>query len=69
MGGFHPGDFIRIGEQFGRVTEKGLLHTEIQSEELAHLIADVLDQPQDDATVAKVRAQVAALTAKFPVYG
>lgn len=33
VGGFHPGDFIRIGEQFGRVTEKGLLHTEIQSED------------------------------------
>lgn len=33
VGGFHPGDFIRVGEQFGRVTEKGLLHTEIQSED------------------------------------
>ncbi|MGE0625864.1 MAG: mechanosensitive ion channel family protein [Pseudomonadales bacterium] len=33
VGGFHPGDFIRVGEEFGRVTEKGLLHTEIQSED------------------------------------
>ena len=33
VGGFHPGDFIRIGENFGRVTQKGLLHTEIQSED------------------------------------
>jgi small-conductance mechanosensitive channel len=33
VGGFHPGDFIRVGEHFGRVTEKGLLHTEIQSED------------------------------------
>ncbi len=33
VGGFHPGDFIRVGENFGRVTEKGLLHTEIQSED------------------------------------
>lgn len=30
---FHPGDFIRIGEQFGRVTERGLLHTEIQTQD------------------------------------
>ncbi len=30
---FEPGDFIRIGEHFGRVTERGLLHTEIQSED------------------------------------
>ena len=33
VGGYRPGDFIRIGEHFGRVTEKGLLHTEIQSED------------------------------------
>ena len=33
VGGFRPGDFIRVGEHFGRVTEKGLLHTEIQSED------------------------------------
>lgn len=33
VGSFHPGDFIRVGENFGRVTEKGLLHTEIQSED------------------------------------
>ena len=30
---FRPGDFIRIGEQFGRVTERGLFHTEIQTED------------------------------------
>jgi small-conductance mechanosensitive channel len=33
VGGFNPGDFIRVGDNFGRVTEKGLLHTEIQSED------------------------------------
>lgn len=33
VGSFHPGDFIRVGENFGRVIEKGLLHTEIQSED------------------------------------
>ncbi|MEZ5529615.1 MAG: mechanosensitive ion channel [Porticoccaceae bacterium] len=29
---FHHGDFIHAGEHFGRVTERGLFHTEIQSE-------------------------------------
>ncbi len=27
----HPGDFVRVGDQFGRVTERGLFHTEIQT--------------------------------------
>ena len=35
----------------------------------AHLIADVLEAPQDDAHIAKVRAKVAELVAPFPVYG
>ena len=30
---FSPGDFIRVGDQFGRVTERGFLHTEIQTED------------------------------------
>jgi small conductance mechanosensitive channel len=30
---FRPGDFIQIGEQFGRVTERGLFHVEIQTED------------------------------------
>lgn len=30
---FRNGDFIRAGEHFGRVTERGLFHTEIQSED------------------------------------
>ena len=30
---FKPGDFIRVGNNFGRVSEKGLLHTEIQTED------------------------------------
>jgi glycine hydroxymethyltransferase len=34
----------------------------------AHLIADVLDKPDDEAQRATVRAKVAALTRDFPVY-
>lgn len=30
---FRSGDFIRVGEQFGRVTERGLFHAEIQTED------------------------------------
>jgi len=30
---FRPGDFVRVGEHFGRVTERGLFHTEIQTED------------------------------------
>ena len=40
-----------------------------QARMTAHLIADVLEAPQDDAHIAKVRAKVAELVAPFPVYG
>lgn len=30
---FKVGDFLKIGDHFGRVTERGLMHTEIQTED------------------------------------
>jgi hypothetical protein len=30
---FKPGDFVQVGDYFGRVTERGLLHVEIQSDQ------------------------------------
>jgi len=30
---FRLGDFVQVGEHFGRVTERGLFHTEIQTED------------------------------------
>jgi small-conductance mechanosensitive channel len=30
---FRPGDFVQVEEQFGRVTERGLFHTEIQTQD------------------------------------
>ena len=30
---FKSGDFVRVGDSFGRVTERGLFHTEIQTED------------------------------------
>lgn len=35
----------------------------------AHLIADVLDNPHNEAHVGAVRAKVHALTSRFPIYG
>jgi glycine hydroxymethyltransferase len=56
---------IRVGTP--AMTTRGF--TEIEAEQVAHLIADVLDAPNDEAVSATVRAKVAALCAKFPVYG
>ena len=55
---------IRIGSP--AVTTRGF--GEIECEELAHLIADVLDAPADDAVLTRTRNSVASLTRRFPVY-
>ena len=39
-----------------------------QARQTGHLIADVLDAPNDAARLAEVRAKVEALTRDFPVY-
>jgi glycine hydroxymethyltransferase len=56
---------IRIGSP--AMTTRGF--TEIESEQVAHLIADVLDAPNDAAVLERVRGEVAALCRKYPVYG
>ncbi|MFC5301526.1 serine hydroxymethyltransferase [Azospira restricta] len=56
---------IRIGSP--AMTTRGF--TEIEAERIAHLVADVLDAPHDEAVLARVREEVAALCRKFPVYG
>jgi small-conductance mechanosensitive channel len=33
VGNFRPGDFVQTGEHFGRVSERGLFHVEIQTED------------------------------------
>ncbi|MDR1276992.1 MAG: serine hydroxymethyltransferase [Candidatus Accumulibacter sp.] len=56
---------IRVGSP--AMTTRGF--GDAEAEEVAHLIADILDAPEDDAICAKVRERVAALCRKFPVYG
>ncbi len=56
---------IRIGSP--AMTTRGF--TEIEAERVAHLVADVLDAPDDTDTLDRVRHKVAELCAKFPVYG
>ena len=55
---------IRLGTP--AMTTRGFKEEQVRK--TAHLIADVLDNPHDEANLAKVRAQVAELTRQFPVY-
>jgi glycine hydroxymethyltransferase len=56
---------VRIGTP--AMTTRGFKDEEARA--TAHLIADVLDNPHDEAHIAAVRAKVHALTSRFPVYG
>ncbi len=56
---------IRLGTP--AMTTRGF--KEEQARQTAHLLADVLDKPHDEAHIAAVRTKVAALAGDFPVYG
>ena len=56
---------IRIGTP--AMTTRGF--KELEAEKLAHLVADVLEAPNDEAVIERVKGEVAKLTAAFPVYG
>ena len=56
---------IRIGSP--AMTTRGF--KELEAEKIANLIADVLDAPEDEAVLKRVRGEVAELCHKFPVYG
>jgi glycine hydroxymethyltransferase len=60
--------FVTSGIRLGTpaMTTRGFKQAE--SELTANLIADVLDNPRDEANLASVRARVDALTASLPVY-
>jgi glycine hydroxymethyltransferase len=55
---------IRLGTP--AMTTRGFM--EEHTRQTAHLIADVLDKPNDAVTLAAVRTKVLALTASLPVY-
>ncbi len=61
--------FVTSGVRLGTpaMTTRGF--GEAEATRTGHLIADVLDNPRDEANIAKVREQVDALTRQFPVYG
>ncbi len=56
---------IRIGSP--AITTRGF--KEAEARQVANLIADVLDNPTDEAVILATKAKVHALTSQFPVYG
>jgi glycine hydroxymethyltransferase len=56
---------IRVGTP--AMTTRGF--RELEAEQTANLIADLLEAPNDPVTIDRVRAEVGRLTARFPVYG
>ncbi len=58
---FSPGDFVRVGEHFGRVTERGIFHTEIQTEDRdlttlpnLHLVTNPVNVVLSSGTIVSV---------------
>jgi glycine hydroxymethyltransferase len=56
---------IRLGSP--AMTTRGF--KEAEAKQVGYMIADLLDNPNDPANIAKVKAQVSELTKRFPVYG
>lgn len=56
---------IRIGSP--AITSRGF--KEKESDMVAQMIADILDNPYDEKVIHETKAKVVALTAQFPVYG
>jgi glycine hydroxymethyltransferase len=61
--------FVTSGVRIGSpaMTTRGF--KDAQAEQLANLIADVLEAPNEEANVAKVRGTVMEMCRQFPVYG
>lgn len=56
---------IRIGSP--AITTRGFKEKEVDM--VAHMIADILDNPASEKVINETKAKVVALTAQFPVYG
>ncbi|MGH8773061.1 MAG: serine hydroxymethyltransferase, partial [Burkholderiales bacterium] len=61
--------FVTSGVRIGSpaMTTRGF--KEIEAEQLANLIADVLDNPRDDSNLTRVAGEVKKLCDRYPVYG
>lgn len=59
---FRPGDFIHSGDHFGRVTDLGLFHTEIQTEMRDLTILPNLRLATEPLTVVRATGTIAAAT-------
>ena len=61
--------FVTSGLRIGSpaITTRGF--KEAEATRLAGLIADVLDNTNDEAVIARVKAEVLAICKQFPVYG
>jgi glycine hydroxymethyltransferase len=61
--------FVTSGIRLGSpaMTTRGFKEAEAIA--VGNWIADVLENPNDAATIARVRAEVEELTKRFPVYG
>ncbi|QKS73340.1 serine hydroxymethyltransferase [Paenalkalicoccus suaedae] len=60
--------FVTSGLRIGTaaITSRGF--KEEDAAEVGRIIADVLKNPEDDATIADAKSRVAALTGKYPMY-
>ena len=56
---------IRVGSP--AMTTRGFKESE--AVQVANLVAEVLEAPENEANLARVRDKVAVLCARFPVYG
>jgi glycine hydroxymethyltransferase len=61
--------FVTSGIRLGSpaITTRGF--AQLETEQLANLLADVLDAPADERNVSRVAEQVKTLCKRFPVYG
>ena len=61
--------FVTSGIRLGSpaMTTRGFKVPE--SIQVGHWISDVLEHPDDAGTIDRVRAEVSAMTKRFPVYG
>jgi len=57
---FRPGDFIKSGDHFGRVTDVGLFHTEIQTETRDLTVLPNLQLATEPLTVLRSSGTIAA---------